>query len=206
MARSGMNVTPGRVICHVSLSPAEPVVFILRPPPVVVMAWVRSEYAGELAVISVWLTALLPWSVSYFNETIGGQSVTVINIRFLFFQFHYLFGISFGEQTIDDIVQFVPEIPGFVPDNQVLEGQIWLAGAVLFAGFLLLSVLYYAREDALTERVPVDLVRLFGGVFAVLAVVFSAAVVMFFPHQITVPVGTLFMWAFAVVLLRIDRS
>jgi len=170
------------------------------------MAWVRSEYAGELAVLSVWLTALLPWSVSYFNEPIGGQSVTVINIRFLFFQFHYLFGISFGEQTFGDIVQFVPEIPEFVPDNQVLEGQIWLAGAVLFAALLLLSILYYAREDDLTELVPVDLVRLFGGVFAVLAVVFSVAVVMFFPHQITIPVGTLFMWVFAVVLLRIDRT
>jgi len=170
------------------------------------MAWVRSEYAGELAVLSVWLTALLPWSVSYFNETISGQSVTVINIRFLFFQLHYLFGISFGEQTFGDIVQFIPEIPGFVPDNQHLEAQIWVAGAVLFAALLALSVLYYAREDDLAERVPVDIVRLFGGVFAVLAVVFSVSVAMFFPHQLTVPVGTLFMWVFAVVLLRIDRT
>jgi uncharacterized protein (TIGR04206 family) len=170
------------------------------------MPWVRSEYAGELAVLSVWLTALLPWSVSYFNETIGGQNVTVINIRFIFFQLHYLFGISFGEQTFGDIVQFVFEIPDFVPANQRLEGEVWLAGAVVFALLLCLSFAFYAREAAITDRVPVDLVRLVGAAFAVLAVVFSAAVVLFTPHQVTVPVGTLFMWAFAVVLLRIERT
>ncbi|MEF8853669.1 MAG: hypothetical protein V5A44_01715 [Haloarculaceae archaeon] len=170
------------------------------------MPWVRSEYAGELAVLSVWLTALLPWSVSYFNETIAGRSVTVVNIRFLFFQFHYLFGISFGEQTLDGLVQFVFEVPGFVPPNQRLEAEIWVAGAAVFAVLLLLSFAYYAREAALTERVPVDVVRLFGAAFAVLAATFSVAVVMFSPHQLTVPVGTLFMWVFAAVLLRIERT
>lgn len=170
------------------------------------MPWVRSEYAGELAVLSVWLTALLPWSISYFSETIAGRNVTVINIRFLFFQLHYLFGISFGEQTFDDLVQLVYEVPDFVPTNQRLEAEIWLAGAAVFAVLLLLSFAYYAREETLAERVPVDLVRLFGAAFAVLAVVFSVAVVMFNPHQVTVPVGTLFMWAFAVVLLRIERT
>lgn len=170
------------------------------------MPWVRSEYAGELAVLSVWLTALLPWSVSYFNATIAGRSVTVINIRFLFFQLHYLFGISFGEQTLDDLVQVIHEIPGFVPANQRLEAEIWVAGAAVFAVLLLLSFAYYVREDALAERIPVDLVRLFGAAFAVLAVVFSVAVGMFNPHQLTLPVGTLFMWVFAAVLLRIDRT
>jgi len=170
------------------------------------MPWVRSEYAGELAVLSVWLTALLPWSISYFSATIAGRTVTVINIRFLFFQLHYLFGISFDEQTLDDLVQFVYEVPDFVPANQRLEAEIWLAGAAVFAVLLLLSFAYYAREETLAVRVPVDLVRLFGAAFAVLAVVFSVAVVMFNPHQVTVPVGTLFMWAFAVVLLRIERA
>jgi uncharacterized protein (TIGR04206 family) len=170
------------------------------------MPWVRSEYAGELAVLSVWLTALLPWSVSYFSATIAGRNVTVINIRFLFFQLHYLFGISFGEQTFDDLVQFVYEVPAFVPPNQRLEGEIWVAGAAVFAVLLLLSFAYYAREEELAELIPVDPVRLFGAAFAVLAVVFSAVVVLLTPHQITVPVGTLFMWAFAVLLLRVERT
>lgn len=170
------------------------------------MSWVRKEYAGELAVLSVWLTALLPWSVSYFNRTIGGRDVTVINIRFVFVQFHYLFGISFGEQGLGDLVQAVTEVPAFVPANQMLEARIWLAGAALFSLLLLLSIVYYARESAVTERSPVDLVRLTGGAFALLAVVFSVATVLFNPHQITIPVGTLFMWIFAVTLLRIERT
>lgn len=29
------------------------------------MPWVRSEYAGETAVVSAWLAALVPWSVTY---------------------------------------------------------------------------------------------------------------------------------------------
>lgn len=28
------------------------------------MAWARSEYAGEMAVVSAWISALMPWSVT----------------------------------------------------------------------------------------------------------------------------------------------
>ncbi|WP_459192485.1 DUF7549 family protein [Halosimplex sp. J119] len=170
--------------------------------------WVRSEYAGELAVVATWLTALLPWSVSVLRESPRGldATFTVVNIRFVFFQFHYVFGLSLGEQSLGELVQFVPEIPGFVPDNQVLEGQIWLAAAAFFALVLALSVIYYAREDAFAEQIPVDPVRLFGGCFAILAVVFTAATAMFFQHQPTAPVGALFMWVFAAMLLRVERT
>ncbi|WP_436927385.1 DUF7549 family protein [Halosimplex amylolyticum] len=170
--------------------------------------WVRSEYAGELAVVATWLTALLPWSVSVLRESPDGldATFTVVNIRFVFVQFHYLFGLSLGDQSLDGLVQFVYEIPAFVPDNQVLEGRIWVAAALFFALMLALSVVYYAREEWLTERSPVDPVRLFGAGFAVLAVVFTAAAVMFYQHQPTVPVGALFMWVFAAILLRVERT
>jgi len=197
--------------------------------------WVRSEYAGELAVLATWLTALLPWSVSVLRESpswIDG-TFTVVNIRFLFFQLHYLFGIALGEQSLDGLVQFVFEIPQFVPANQVPEGRLWLATSVLFGGMLLLSFVYYAREerleagarrlergivdaapDALVAAVPapvaarltLDPVRVFGAGFAVLAVAFTVATVMFFQHQPTLPVGAVFMWAFAVMLLRVERT
>lgn len=38
------------------------------------MVWVKSESAGELAVLSTWLVGLAPWSVSIFGE--GGFTVT----------------------------------------------------------------------------------------------------------------------------------
>lgn len=170
--------------------------------------WVRSEYAGELAVLATWLTALIPWSVSVLNRTFRGSETefTVVNIRFLFVQFHYVFGISLGEQSLDDVVQLVFEMPAFVPANQEPEAWLWVGGAALFALLLGLSVLYYARDERLEARLPVDPVRLFGGGFALLALVFSAATVMFLQHQPTAPVGALFMWVFAVILLRVDRT
>lgn len=170
--------------------------------------WVRSEYAGELAVLATWLTALIPWSVSVLNETLQGTDTefTVVNIRFMFFQFHYLFGISFENQSVDDLIQFVWQVPAFVPTNQVPEAWVWVAGAALFALLLVLSFVYYSRDAELEARLPVDPVRLFGGVFLVLAIAFSAATVMFFEHQRTVPIGTLFMWVFAAILLRVERT
>lgn len=170
--------------------------------------WVRSEYAGELAVLATWLTALLPWSVSFISRTPAGMDTrfTVINVRFVFFQFHYLYGISLGDQSLGDMVQLVFQLPAFVPGNQEPEAWLWVAAAGLYALLFALSFVYYTREEWLAERVPVDLVRVFGAAFAVLALAFSVASAMFYQHQVTVPVGALFMWVFAVVLLRVERT
>ena len=170
--------------------------------------WVRSEYAGELAVLATWLTALLPWSVSFISRTPAGMDTgfTVLNIRFVLFQFHYLYGISFGEQSLGNVVQFVLQLPAFVPDKQELETWLWVGAAALYATLLALSFVYYAREDWLVERVPLDLVRVFGAAFAVLALAFTAATAMFSQHQTTIPIGALFMWVFAVVLFRVERT
>jgi len=170
--------------------------------------WVRSEYAGELAVAATWLTALLPWSVSFLSRSPTNADVrfTVVNVRFVLFQFHYLYGVSFGDQSLTDLVQVVPRIPAFVPENQVLEAWLWVGAAGLFGALFALSLVYYAREEWLVERAPVDLVRTFGAVFALLALAFSVATVMFNDHQATVPVGVLFLWVFAAVLLRVERT
>jgi hypothetical protein len=172
------------------------------------MAWVRSEYAGELAVLSVWLTALLPWSASHLRATLEGLdgTFTVINIRFVFFQLHYVFGFSFQGQSIADLVQLVFQVPAFVPANQTAESWVWVGGAALFLALLTLSFVYYAREDWLVDRSPVNPVRAVGAAFAVLGLVFGVATVMFAEHQTTVPIGTLFMWVFAALLLRVERT
>jgi len=177
------------------------------------MVWVRSEYAGELAVLATWLSALLPWSASGIQATISGQQVTVINIRFILLQFHYVFGISFAEQSIGEMIALVHEIPSVwlfggtrVPGNQNFEATIWLGGAVLYLGLLGFSVAYYAREDAVTEHLQVDPVRLIGAWLAVIALVFSAVFALIRVHQFTIPVGVLFLWVFAFLLLGVDRS
>jgi len=168
--------------------------------------WVRSEYAGELAVLSTWLTAFLPWSVSYISRSEGDLQFTVVNVRFVLFNIHYLFGIRIGQQRFRDLFQLFFQTPAYFPDNQTQESWLWVAAAVFFLAMLALSIAYYAREDWLIEHSPVDPVRLFGGAFAVLGTAFGVATVMFYPHQLTVPVGTLLMWVFAVMLLRVERT
>jgi len=170
------------------------------------MVWVRSEYAGELAVLSVWITALLPWSVSFVRGTVAGSAVTVVNFRFPLFQLHYVLGVAFGRQSLRDLFQPLYRLPAFVPPDQVLEAWVWVAAGVVFALALLLSIAYYAREAAVADAIPVDPVRLFGGLLGLVAVALTAALVLFFPHQTTVPVGLPFIYVFAAVLLRIDRT
>jgi uncharacterized protein (TIGR04206 family) len=171
------------------------------------MVWVRKEYAGELAVVFTWLSAFLPWSVSWLNVTMDGLGgVTVVNIRFPLFQFHYLFGVSFGQQSLGNLVQFVHEIPRFVPGNQRLEAWLWVGAAAAYLGLLGLSVAYYADEDSVADILPVDPVRLFGAGLGLVGVTLVGTSVMLFSHQTTVPIGAPFMALFGVLLLRIDRT
>jgi len=187
------------------------------------MARVSSEYAGELAVVATWLTALMPWSVSVLNPVIAGDRWLVVNIRFVFFQlaFRYRNGqpVDFAPlQPVWNVAPFGSVTralrPGdwaacnpavTVPCDQALEARVWLVAAVLFALPVLASVVYYARED-LVESTDADPVRVFGVAFAAVALLLTAATVMFYQHQPTVPVGTLFAWAFAALLLRVDRT
>ena len=47
--------------------------------------WVRSEYAGEFAVLSAWLCALSPWSVSYVSRS--GLRLFRVHFVYVFLQF-----------------------------------------------------------------------------------------------------------------------
>lgn len=59
------------------------------------MVWVRSEYAEELAVVSAWLMALLPWSFTY-GRPMGGRYVA---IRFPLFIYESLQGFGLASHT-----------------------------------------------------------------------------------------------------------
>lgn len=164
--------------------------------------WVNSEYAGELAVLSAWLTALLPWSVSYVPQIAGGS---LLDVRVPFFQIRYTFGLPFARAvSVRDPVTGLSVTSG---DPVGVAYAAWLVGAALVALAVLLSVAYYV-DEARVEAAPVDPVRAMGVLLVLGGVALAAATALFvlrFPG-LTVPVGSVFVPLFGVVLLAVDRT
>lgn len=167
--------------------------------------WVKSEYAGEVAVLSTWLCALLPWSVSVFRASAEGVSVTAIWLRFLPGRFLYLFGpLRRGEGPWD----WAWEVPGFVASRgETLAAFAWLAASVVFLLALALSLAYYV-DEARVESWRIDPVRALGVLLVSSgALLLVASGLLFFEQAgTTVPVGTAIQLGLGVVLLRAERA
>ena len=165
------------------------------------MVWVRSEYAGELAVLSVWANVLIPWSLS--TAPIGGGQLYVL--RFQFFLFQFLLGVD-----VEGQVSFLT-VPGAVAleSGAVRTAYLaWGAGAVALGLAFLLSIAYYAVDERLEAVTPVDPVRLLGGLLVIAGVLEGVAVVRLFQVYLgtTLPVGVLFCLVLGGVLLRVERA
>ncbi|MFB6165399.1 MAG: hypothetical protein ABEJ31_09605 [Haloarculaceae archaeon] len=183
------------------------------------MVWVNSEYAEELAVVSAWVSALVPWSISVALGSIhvGTASGTLIEVRFPFWLIRYLFGVEIAGADQSGILLRTPmgaasyyhRAPGSLPFD------VWTVGAGFLALAVLLSVALYVREDRV-RRLAVDPVRLMGWLLlcAALALTFSCWLLQFgtwpvgdsdsFPGLL-IPVGVVFQYAFAYTLLRVER-
>ncbi|MFC7098587.1 DUF7549 family protein [Halobaculum marinum] len=175
------------------------------------MVWVRSEYAGELAVLSTWVTALLPWNV-FFGAVSGGS---VLFVRFPFVQIRYAFGLPFLRATSvsTPVTAYLLQRGTSV---QVAYG-LWVAGALVFLVALAISVYYY-REEERVEAWAIDPVTLLGGLLVASAALFLVASVLF-PERffglsfgvggglpgVSLPVGALLQLALGGVLLRAER-
>ena len=166
------------------------------------MAWVKSEYAGELAVLSTWLVAVAPWSVSVF----GNGQVTGVVFRFLPFRLQYLYGIAIPNELnfiwAWESMQF-PEFTG-------LSGTLWTVALALFAVAFGASLYYYKREAEFADRLPLDPVRFFGALLGAVGLLTLGGTVLLnldggFPGT-TVPIGALVAPVLAGVLLTADLT
>jgi len=166
------------------------------------MTWVKSEYAGELSVLSTWLVGLAPWAVSVF----GDSGLTVVVLRFLPFRFQFIFGARFDNE--------VPFLPAWaVAEFQqapplVLAGHLGFAALLVFLPLFLLSLYYYFAEGRLAGRLPVDPVRLFGAGLGLVGVLSLGSTVLFVRHfpGVTIPVGSAVAFLFGGLLLTVDRT
>lgn len=179
------------------------------------MVWVRSEYAGELAVLSTWVAALLPWNLHYAPGVAGGA---LLYVRFPLLQIRYAFGLSLirGTQVglpvpppLVDSTGFVVSAMGF-QDNAGLTSayEVWAVAAAVYLVAVGISVLYYRDEDRV-EAWSVDPVSLLGGLLLAVAGLLGASSYLAFRADafpgVPVPVGVFIVGLLGVVLLGADR-
>ncbi|WP_435185006.1 DUF7549 family protein [Halobellus sp. EA9] len=167
------------------------------------MVWVRSEYAGELAVVSTWLAALIPWNVTYSSDVSGGA---VLFVRFPFFQVRYAFGVPLARRVaVSDPLSAIAFQSG-----QTIQAayQAWAFGAAVLAVGVLVAVAYYLDEERV-ESGPVDPVRFLGGILGLSGLVLAGATYLLvtrgFPG-IPLPVGVVFLLVLGGVLLTVERA
>jgi uncharacterized protein (TIGR04206 family) len=165
------------------------------------MAWVQSEYAGELAVISTWLVSLLPWSVSWIR--IGG--VSAVSLRFPFVRLQYIFGAKLpGEEPF----LWVWEVPAFAGSPELtLAAQLGLLGAAVYLLALAGSLIYYVAEDWV-ERQPADPVLILGSLLGLVGLTLTVAgVILFrFDAAAVVPAGGPIVLVLGYLLITVDRT
>lgn len=191
------------------------------------MPWVKAEYAGELAVVSAWVAALLPWSVSLLPEGPLGSILFMVRWPLLELQVRIPADVTIAEQPapVEEILaevypgvklfgSFYVTEPVTVATHYGIEplfygGLAWLAGAAVVVVAVALSLALYRDEAGTTRRLPVDPVRGMAGLLGLAALAFAVASAFYWQGQelvgIPVPIGVLVVGALAVVLARVER-
>lgn len=174
------------------------------------MTWVRSEYAGELAVLLTWASVLVPWSVS----VTAREGVQFVVVRFVPVSFRFLFGVQLRGGEVP--VLPVWAAPGFPGSPAIaFANTVWLAAAGVHAVAVAASVVYYLREDALEGTLARllgpragDPVRVLGALLAVTGLGLLAAVALLVRSYagVTIPIGAVLLAVFGAILLRVDRA
>ncbi|MFB6221057.1 MAG: hypothetical protein ABEH90_06425, partial [Halolamina sp.] len=147
------------------------------------MVWVRSEYAGELAVLTTWFTALVPWNVHYVPLS---DAASVLFVRFPLLQVRYVFGLKLLRGTqiglpvpspLVDNTGFVVSAMAFQDSPQLTTAyEIWAVGALVYLLALGVSIAYY-RDEERVEAWRFDPVGLLGALLLLAAGAFGVATV-----------------------------
>ena len=191
------------------------------------MAWVKAEYAGELAVVAAWVAALTPWSLTLQPKGPLGSILFMVRwpVGELQVRLASTVTIDGAEVAVSAVLaEAYPGVrvlgPVFVADPlsatafygvPVLAygGWGWVLGGLAVLVAVGLSVALYRDESGTTDRLPVDPVRGMAALLAVATVGFAAATVgvWFGPPRVGVPipVGVVVVGALSGVLARVER-
>ncbi|AUX10173.1 hypothetical protein AArcSl_2553 [Halalkaliarchaeum desulfuricum] len=166
--------------------------------------WVRSEYAGELAVVSAWLAVFIPWNVALSERVFDGRFLAV---RFPLFEVQYGWGFAIPELNGLGIQSVPAAIRLQAGESVAVAYQLWGVAAIVVLAAAAVAGVYYLREAAV-ESGPVDPVRLIGALLVLAGVLFVGAAYLRYSLGIPeypIPLGTVILLVLGVVLLRVDR-
>ncbi|WP_435347519.1 DUF7549 family protein [Haloarchaeobius sp. HRN-SO-5] len=187
------------------------------------MVWINSDYVEEFAVLTTWLSVLLPWSVVQGNISVldgGGKETEVVILRFPLFGIRYVFGSGVFDgttvQTPYGFFQGTSASAAAGAASQSAAHLAWTVAAVAFLAMFVLSLAMYLEVDVL-RALPGRGVYVVGALMLVLAVTYTVAALVLNAHQATkilgldlfVPVGllgTLFFYLFGGLTLFADRT
>lgn len=177
------------------------------------MVWINSEYVEEFAVLTTWLSVLLPWSVVSASSAEGADLVI---LRFPFFGIQYVFGTGLVDgTTVRTPWEYYTLNAGQLP-AQAAAYLVWTLAAILLVAAVVVSILMYLEHD-LVESLPGDGVYVLGVSMVVLGVAFTAAAVQLHRNQpadilgwgFYLPIGLIgvvFFYAFGLLDLFADRT
>jgi hypothetical protein len=199
-------------------------------------AWVKAKYANELAVLSAWLAALLPWTVTYSGQGRGPLGSTLILVRTGVLEVQFVQALP-REVVVDGQAQRLENLREVLAAVGIsglrLSEGVWAstpiasalaqsgnpeagvrnaalvggAGGALILAAVGTSLLLYAREQWVESLV--DPVRLIGTLLGGATAAFTVAAVYRWQSSIPgvpIPVGLVVIGVLAAMLLTVDRS
>jgi hypothetical protein len=189
------------------------------------MAWVKAEYAGELAVVSAWIAALVPWSLSLQSSAPFGSFFFAVRWPLFELQVRIPATVEGDPQPVAEALTDVYPGSGiggglYVTEplsglehygsDALINGNLaWLVGAGVVLVAVGLSLALYLNEAGTAERLGADPVRLMAQLLGVTTVAFAAASVLYWlgPDYVgtPIPIGVIVVGALAVVLARVER-
>ncbi|WP_435358961.1 DUF7549 family protein [Haloarchaeobius sp. DFWS5] len=141
------------------------------------MVWINSEYSEEFAVLSAWLSLLLPWSVAYGRLSVTGgaeKETTVVILRFPLFGLRYVLGSGILDgTTLKTPWGFFQETSGQLP-GQAAAHLAWVVAAAIILVLFVVSLLMYFEYDE-AKALPGNGVYVVGALLVLLGVVYTAA-------------------------------
>jgi hypothetical protein len=166
--------------------------------------WVNPEYAEEFAVLSAWLSLLIPWSFTWATSASGGATLFVM--RFPAAMIQYVTGVPLSRafQVKTPLVRRSQELSA--GNVGLAHGhEAWLVGTAFVLLAFALSLLLYFEVDVV-DALP-DPVRVMGGLLLAGGLAYLVADAFYWQYMpgTQIPVTTLFYLVFAAVLLTIER-